>query len=188
MRGGAACPAPAFALTACIFITLQCAWSPLYFRWHRSRYLKFYIFTFYLAECTTIFYLRVDPTTTLSLFFYKVQCFIPPVAGGPCYTYMSMCNGSTPRDASSIGLQLSGGVWGSITSSFLLTKIFDIEKHFSEMHCGIRASIIIRDNFKSNIGIHASNIVKKSFSNIPRAQIKLFETVNIEIGGRLFDV
>lgn len=25
--------------------------SPLYFRWHRSRYLKiFYIFTFYLAE------------------------------------------------------------------------------------------------------------------------------------------
>lgn len=47
----------------------------------------FYIFTFYLAECTTIFYLRVNPTTTLSLFFYKVQCFIPPVAGGPCYVY-----------------------------------------------------------------------------------------------------
>lgn len=45
----------------------------------------FYIFTFYLAESNTIFYLRADPTTTLSLFLYKVQCFIPPVAGGSCY-------------------------------------------------------------------------------------------------------
>ncbi|PZC84327.1 hypothetical protein B5X24_HaOG205522 [Helicoverpa armigera] len=56
----------------------------------------FYIFTFYLAECTTIFYLRVDPTTTLSLFFYKVQCFIPPVAGGPCYVYTCWCVCNVP--------------------------------------------------------------------------------------------
>lgn len=45
----------------------------------------FYIFTFYLVECNTKFYLRAKPTTTLSLFLCKVQCFIPPVAGGPCY-------------------------------------------------------------------------------------------------------
>lgn len=29
----------------------------------------------------------MDPTTTLSLFFGKVQCFIPPAAGGLCYLY-----------------------------------------------------------------------------------------------------
>ncbi|KAG6451424.1 hypothetical protein O3G_MSEX007138 [Manduca sexta] len=31
----------------------------------------FYIFTFYLSECITIFYRRANPTTTLSLFFIK---------------------------------------------------------------------------------------------------------------------
>lgn len=48
----------------------------------------FYIFTFYLVERDTIFYQRAKPTTILSLFFYKVQCFIPPVAGGVCYFYV----------------------------------------------------------------------------------------------------
>lgn len=48
----------------------------------------FYIYTFYLEECTTTFY-RVKPTTKLSFVFSKVQCFIPPVTG-PCYIY-EMC-------------------------------------------------------------------------------------------------
>lgn len=80
----------------------------------------FYIFTFYLAECTTIFYLRVDPTTTLSLFFYKVQCFIPPVAGGPCYLYtiyilvcVQCAQARAPPRASRHRVTAPSGVWGA---------------------------------------------------------------------------
>lgn len=47
------------------------------------KYFTYY--TFYLAECITIFY-RVNLLQNWVLFFSKVQCFIPPVAG-PCYIY-----------------------------------------------------------------------------------------------------
>lgn len=94
----------------------------------------FYIFTFYLAECTTIFYLRVNPTTTLSLFFYKVQCFIPPVAGGPCYVYTYWCVCNVPmmfgRAASLLSLYYSQRRLGLHVNLIIAKITFEIEIDF----------------------------------------------------------
>lgn len=65
-----AAPARACASATSTFECFVVCVESLIFSMAQITLLKiFYIFTFYLAECTTIFYLRVNPTTTLSLFF-----------------------------------------------------------------------------------------------------------------------
>lgn len=86
----------------------------------------FYIFTFYLVERNTIFYLRAKPTTILSLFFHKVQCFIPPVAGGPCYFYVQW--GDACARCVSIGsLYVSPGAFGALRQQLTMNQLKKIK-------------------------------------------------------------
>lgn len=97
----------------------------------------FYIFTFYLAECTTIFYLRVDPTTTLSLFFLKSAMFY---STGCRSLLLYVCAMSRARRRS----VSPGALWRRLRLYYIRAFIENMfstsdtenEKYFSKMQIG----------------------------------------------------
>lgn len=77
----------------------------------------FYIFTFYLVEFTTIFYLRVSPNTTLICFLVKCNVLfhrLPVLLSCRC-----MCNGRLAACAAPLRSLAAG-----VTPTFLLKILF----------------------------------------------------------------